>query len=146
MGAIKVSAFVKAVPSAARGLLSDELRHFKVAAMPWLSQSYYDDKSIHYELVKLPSRYGENAWEMGLHFESKTAERNSALLRYFDRHLFEVRDALGDDWVAEIWDRGWTKVYVTFVYPVLTEELVAPTAERLAHAIRTLEPLRRLAG
>jgi hypothetical protein len=146
MAVIKVSAFVKAVPMAARGLLPEDLRQFKVAAMPWLSQSYYDDKLIHYELVKLPSRFGDNAWELGLHFESRLAERNRGLLTYFDRHLFEIRDALGDDWVAEIWDRGWTKIYVTFNYPVLTEDLVAPTAERLAQAIRTLEPLRRLVG
>ena len=146
MPVIKVSAFVKAVPAAARSLLPDDLRHFKIAAMPWLSQSYYDDKLIHYELVKLPFRYGENAWELGLHFENRIAERNLALLKHFDRHLFEVRDALGDDWVAEIWDKGWTKVYVTFMGEVLTDDLIAPTAERLAQAIRILEPIRRLAG
>ena len=69
MAVLKVSTFVKLVPEAARSLLPPELRRFKVALMPWLSQTYYEDKLLHYELVKLPSRYGENAWEIGLHFE-----------------------------------------------------------------------------
>jgi hypothetical protein len=145
MSVLKVSTFVKLVPEAARPLLPPDLRRFKVQLMPWLSQAYYEDKLLHYELVKLPSRYGENTWEIGLHFESKNGARNTALLSWFDRHLFEVRDGLGDDWCAEPWDRGWTKVYVTFRIDSLDESLIEPTAERLAHAIHVLEPMRNLA-
>ncbi len=145
MAVLKVSNFVKLVPEAARPLLSPELRRFKLMLMPWLSQAYYDDKLLHYELVKLPSRYGENNWEIGLHLESRNPAHNADGLNWFDRHLFEIRDALGDDWCAEPWDRGWTKVYVTFTLETLDESLVEPTAERLAQAISTLEPMRHLA-
>ncbi len=146
MTAIKVSQFVKLVPEAGRTHLPASLRRFKVIHVPWLAQLYYDDKLVHYELAKLPSRYGENSWEMGLHFELRNEGRNRALLTWFDRHLFEIYQALGDEWTAEPWDRGWTKLYVTFVYPTLDDSLIEPTAVRLAHAIETLEPLYRLAA
>jgi hypothetical protein len=145
MAVLKVSNFVKLVPEAARTLLPPELRRFKVMLMPWLSQAYYEDKLLHYELVKLPSRYGDNMWEIGLHLESRNQAHNANLLGWFDRHLFEVRDALGDEWCAEPWDRGWTKVYVTFTLDPIDESLVEPTAERLAQAITVLEPMRHVA-
>ena len=144
MGVIKVSTFVKEVPEVARGLLPDDLRHFKVSLMPWLSQAYYDDKRMHYELVKLPSRFSENRMELGLHFESKDRALNGTLLNGFERYLFEVREALGDEWCAEPWDRGWTKIYTTFTYEVLDEARLADTARLLAQTISVMQPIYHL--
>jgi hypothetical protein len=141
---IKVSEFVKSVPQVARQKLPRNLQNFKVILMPWLSQVYYDDKLLHYELVKLPSRYGENTLEIGLHFESRDHMLNSMLLAGFDRYLFEVRDALGEHWYAEPWDKGWTKIYTTFGYESMDEDFVEQTAEQLARTITTMEPIFRL--
>ncbi len=112
--------------------------------MPWLSQVYYDDKLLHYEVVKLPPRYGENRLEIGLHFESKDKTLNGVLLVGFDRHLFEIRSALGDDWWAEPWDRSWTKIYTTVYYQVMDDELLEATAAQLAQAISVLQPIYHL--
>ncbi len=141
---IKVSEFVKSVPTAARPHLPRKLQDFRVFLMPWLSQVYYDEKWIHYEVVKLPSKYGDNRLELGLHFESRDRTQNDRLLAGFDGHLFEIREALGDDWWAEPWDRGWTKVYTTFHYEVMDQSLVDETAEHLARVITVLQPIYRL--
>jgi hypothetical protein len=138
---IKISSFVKLVPEAAREFLPPELRKFRMMALPWLSQLYYDDKLIHYELVKLPPRYGENRLEIGLHFESKNHALNDHLLAGFSRYVFEVREALGDDWWAERWDRGWTKVYTTRQFIVIDDDYVQATAQELARAMTVLHPL-----
>ena len=142
--AIKVSEFVKAVPNAARPQLPRNLQGFHVFLMPWLSQVYYDDKRLHYEVLKLPSRFGHNRLEIGLHFESKDKTLNNLLLAGFDSHLFEIRAALGDDWWAEPWDRGWTKVYTTRRYDEMDQLLVEQTATHLAQVISVLEPIYRL--
>ncbi len=141
---IKVSEFVKRVPQVAKDQLPRELRSFKVFLMPWLSQLYYDDKRLHYELAKLPSRYGDNRLELGLHFESQNRAVNDTLLAGFDHHLFEVRDALGSDWYAEPWDRGWTKIYTTFGYQSMDDDLLEQTAVQLAEAIKVMQPIYTL--
>lgn len=138
---VKVSEFVKVVPQVAKEHLPRHLRNFRVFLMPWLSQVYYNDKRLHYEIVKLPPRYGDNRIEIGLHFESKDRSLNEALLTGFDRHLFEVRDALGEQWYAEMWDRGWTKIYTTFIYEIMDDELVQQTAKQLADTIITMQPI-----
>src|SRR5258708_16978622 len=111
---IKVSEFVKRVPQVAKDQLPRELRSFKVFLMPWLSQVYYDDKRLHYELVKLPSRYGDNRLEIGLHFESYDRTLNDTLLAVFDRHLFEVRDVRRGDCYAQPLYRASNQLYTTF--------------------------------
>jgi hypothetical protein len=146
MSVIKVSTFVKVVPERTRALLPADLRKYKVLLMPWLSQVYYEDKLLHYELVKLPTRYGDNHLEIGLHFESRDKAVNDRLLAGFEHYLFEVRDALGDSWCAEPWDRGWSKVYTTFGYETMDDELVENTAQRLADAIQVLQPIYRIVG
>jgi hypothetical protein len=140
---IRVSDFVKTVPQIAKEHLPKDLRNFRVFLMPWLSQVYYDDKRLHYELAKLPPRYGENRLELGLHFESRDKAVNESLLHGFDKHLFEVRDALGEHWYAEQWDRGWTKIYTAFDFQVMDDELQQETAEQLAKTITIMEPIFR---
>jgi len=141
---IRVSDFVKRAPQLARESLPPALQKFHVFLMPWLSQVYYDDKRIHYELVKLPPRYGDNRLEVGLHFESKDHVLNERLLAGFNHYLFEVREALGDEWFAEPWDRGWTKIYTAYSYQTMDDDLLEMTAQRLASAITVMEPIYRL--
>lgn len=141
MAAIKVSSFVKMVPEQARGYLPRSLQKFKVFLMPWLSQVYYDNKLLHYELVKLPSRYSDNRLELGLHFESRDKALNEALLTGFDHYLYEIREALGDSWCAEPWDRGWSKVYTTFDYEIMDEAFADEMAQQLARTIQVMQPI-----
>lgn len=141
---LKVSEFVKRAPQEARPLLPADLRDFRVFVMPWLSQVYYNDKALHYEVVKLPQRYGENRLEIGLHFESRDLTLNTRLLKGFDHHLLEIRDALGDDWWAEPWDRGWTKIYTAFQYQTMDDDLLDQTAQQLANAIKVMQPIYRM--
>jgi hypothetical protein len=141
MSVIKVSQFVKLVPEHARPLLPADLRNFRVALMPWLSQVYYQDKLLHYELVKLPPRYGESRCELGLHFESRDHALNTHYLRGFEHYLFEIREELGENWHAEQWDRGWTKVYTTFDYTNMDEECLEQTAQLLARSMIKLQPI-----
>lgn len=141
---IKVSEFVKRVPQEARPILPKPLRDFRVMVMPWLSQVYYDDKALHYEVAKLPQRYGENRLEVGLHFESRDATLNARLLKGFDQHLFEIRDVLGEDWWAEPWDRGWTKIYTAFQYRTMDEDLLEQTVQQMAQAITVMQPILKM--
>jgi hypothetical protein len=138
---IKVSEFVKLVPQAVKPHLAPDLRQFKVALMPWLSQVYYDDKFIHYEIVKLPQRFGDSHIELGFHFESRDHSLNDRLLLGFDRHLFEIHDALGEQWYAEQWDRGWTKVYTVQRFEYMDNDFVEETAKQLASAITVMQPI-----
>src|SRR5215813_4277416 len=141
---LRVSEFVKRAPQEARPRLPKELRDFRVIVMPWLSQVYYKDKLLHYEVVKLPQRYGENRLEIGLHFESRDQSLNARLLKGFDHHLLEIRDALGDDWWAEPWDRGWTKIYTAFQYQTMDEDLLDQTANQLAQTIKVMQPILKM--
>src|SRR4051812_31565915 len=141
---IKVSDFVKTVPQLAKEHLPKDLRNFRVFLMPWLSQVYYDDKRLHYELVKLPQRYGENRLELGFHFESSDRAVNTSLLSGFDHYLFEVRDRLGENWYAEPWDRGWTKIYTVFEYQAMDDDLLEETAKRLVDTICVMQPIYKV--
>ncbi len=141
MSQIKVSSFVKLVPDHARTLLPSRLRDFRVLLMPWLSQIYYQDKLLHYELVKLPPRYGESRLELGLHFESRDHAVNKHYLQGFEHYLFEIREELGENWYAEQWDRGWTKVYTTLDFTSMDDDLLEDVATLMARTISKLQPI-----
>jgi len=79
--------------------------------------------------------------EIGLHFESRDKARNRALVATFDRHLMEIQDKLGREVKAEIWDKGWAKVYEIYPDTGLTESLAAQTTRQLAEFIAVLEPI-----
>ena len=141
---MNTSQFVKAFPGAVKAHLPKPLKGFKHVLMPWLVQLYYDDKNVHYELAKLPSKYGENRLEIGLHCESRDHHLNAMLLAGFERYLFEVRDQLGENWWAEPWDRGWTKIYTTYEYHSMDEALLEQLAGEMAKSINVLHPLHQL--
>jgi hypothetical protein len=128
-----------ALPAATRAALPAPLRGFKSSARGWLCQLYYRDPQLHYEVWNLGERRG--VLEIGLHFESKTHAKNLALLRGFERHMVEVKATLGPQWEAEMWDRGWTKVYETIPYAPFSDELLHSVAARLARAITVLQPI-----
>ncbi|HSH05475.1 MAG TPA: hypothetical protein VLL52_23365 [Anaerolineae bacterium] len=104
----------------------------------WLIQFHYGEKRLHYEVSSANKRDG---WEIGFHCESKDKELNRYLLRGFRRHLFEIKDTLGPTVEAEMWDRGWTKIYDVFPDKTTSEANQQLIAQRLAAMITHLQPL-----
>jgi hypothetical protein len=131
--------FMHALPAATRAHLPPHLRKFKSAARSWLCQLYYRDPRLHYEVWNLGERRG--VIEIGLHFESQDRARNAALLADFSRRMVEVKAALGAQWEAEPWDKGWTKVYETVPYEPFSHEVLEAISARLARAITVLQPI-----
>ena len=139
MSRLTSTQFMHALPSATRGRLPSPLRKFKSLSHSWLCQLYYRDPRLHYEVWNLGERRGRI--EIGLHFESRDRARNAALLAGFSRRMVEVKAALGPQWEAEPWDRGWTKVYETVPYEPFSDEVLESIAARLARAITVLQPI-----
>jgi hypothetical protein len=136
---MRLDELLRAIPPAAQAKLPKDLQDFKVARRSWLVQLYYSDPQVHYEVVTLGVKRGE--LEIGLHFESRNSAINERLLNGFMQHLFEIKAELGDGFEAEMWDRGWTKVYETFPMGTFNEAYVDRVAMRLAQVIVVMQPI-----
>jgi hypothetical protein len=55
--------------------------------------------------------------------------------------LFEIKDELGESIEAEMWDRGWTKIYEVIADEMLTTTYQQYVAERMAKIIICLHPI-----
>jgi hypothetical protein len=130
---------MRALPAAARARLPGKWQNFKTQVRPWLVQLSYADPLLHYEVWTLGGRRG--VLEIGLHFESRDPAMNARLLDGFMRHLFEIKAELGDSFEAEMWDKGWTKVYETIPLETFDEAYVDRVARRLAQVIVVLQPI-----
>ena len=130
---------MRAIPPATRAKLPKNLQNFKVATRSWLVQLYYTDPLLHYEVVTLGVKRGK--LELGLHFESRSSAVNAQLLDGMARHLIEIKAELGDSFEAEMWDKGWTKVYETIPLETFDEAYVDRVATRLAQVIGFLQPI-----
>lgn len=133
------SQFMAALPAAVRTQLPAPLQKFRSAYRSWLCQLYYADPRLHYEVWNLGER--RNKLELGLHFESRDAHENQRLLQGFSGRMVEIKAALGEQWEAEKWDKGWAKVYETIPYAPFSDGLLKQVAQRLAQAMRVLEPI-----
>jgi len=136
---MRLDELMRAIPPATQVKLPKTLQGFKVARRSWLVQLYYTDPLLHYEVVTLGVKRGE--LEIGLHFESRNATLNARLLDGMTRHLIEIKAELGEGFEAEMWDRGWTKVYETFPMETFNEAYVDRVATRLAQVIVVLQPI-----
>jgi hypothetical protein len=136
---MRLDELMRAIPPATQAKLPKALQDFKVARRSWLVQLYYTDPLIHYEVVTLGIKRRE--LEIGLHFESRNAAINERLLNGFMQHLFEIKAELGDGFEAEMWDKGWTKVYETIPMETFDEAYVDRVAARLAQVIVVLQPI-----
>jgi hypothetical protein len=131
--------FLRGLPEAVRPHLPARWQHLK-ARQPyrWLVQFYFDEPEFHYEVSSAKYQQG---WELGLHCESRSADLNRALLVGFRRHLFEIKETLGEQVEAEMWDRGWTKIYEVYPPERLTVAHQDQIAQRLATIIDCLQPI-----
>jgi hypothetical protein len=103
--------FLDGLPAALVPQLPAAIQGIKVGRpWRWLIQFHYGDPALHYEVSRLAYRGG---LELGFHCEARDRDLNLFLLLGFRRHLFEIKDALGEGVEAEMWDRGWTKMYRT---------------------------------
>jgi hypothetical protein len=130
---------MRAIPPATQAKLPQALQSFKVARRSWLVQLYYADPQVHYEVVTLGVKRAQ--LEVGLHFESRNAAVNERLLNGFMQHLFEIKAELGNGFEAEMWDKGWTKVYETIAMETFDEAYVDRVAGRLAQVIMFMQPI-----
>jgi hypothetical protein len=128
-----------ALPGAVREQLPPPLRKFRTTTRSWLCQLYYRDPLLHYEAWNLGRQRG--LMEIGLHFESKNRAVNARYLAGFQHHLFEVKAALGPEWEAEPWDKGWTKLYRVIELEGFSQAYLDQVARLMARAITVLQPI-----
>ncbi len=139
MPEISNSQFLRTMPHAVLPFLPPALSSILVRQpFSWLIQFHYGEPRLHYEVARAQGRDG---WELGFHCEANDKRLNRYLLDGFRRHLFEIKDALGEGIEAEMWDRGWTKIYEVRPSALLTTEFQLQTGHRLATIIRTLHPI-----
>lgn len=131
--------FLKTLPDVVIPQLPEPLRGIQ-ARQPyrWLLQLHYGDPRLHYEVSSAKHRDG---WELGFHCEARDRALNRHFLNGFRRHLFEIKDTLGEQIEAEMWDRGWTKIYEVFPDGDLTEAYQLQMAQRLVAIITCLHPI-----
>lgn len=99
---------------------------------------HYGEPRLHYEIAKASYRDG---WEIGFHCEARDKHLNRVLLDGFRRYLFEIKETLGESIEAEMWDRGWTKIYEVYPEADLTTDYQQKIGGRLADIIVCLHPI-----
>jgi hypothetical protein len=120
-------------------MLPGSLQNIKVRQpYRWLIQLNYGEPGLHYEVSGVRQRSG---WELGFHCEARDKRLNRFLLDGFRRHLFEIKTELGESVEAEMWDRGWTKIYEILPEAELTPEYQEEVGTRLAQFIICLHPI-----
>ena len=130
--------FLRSLPDAVIPNLPPDLQSIQ-SRQPWrwLVQFHYGEPWLHYEAARALHRDG---WELGFHCEARDKRLNRYLLDGFRRNLFEIKDALGDGIEAEMWDRGWTKIYEVMPPEPLTSAYQARIGSRMAEIIVVLHP------
>lgn len=130
---------MQTMPDAVIPHLPKELQGIQVRQpWRWLIQFHFGEARLHYELSRVARR---DAWEIGFHFESGDKQLNRFLLNGFRRHLFEIKDTLGETFEAEMWDKGWTKIYEVVPAEPYTEAHQAQIGHRMAKVITCLHPI-----
>ena len=136
---MRSSDFMAALPDAVQRCLGDDLRLKRGRLWPWGVQFYVDDPRYHYEVSRVAPRLGDRL-ELGLHFESKNPVDNQRCWPASIRVWSKIKDSLGDGVVAELWDRGWAKVYEIVPLEPYGESYLQAVAARMAGMVRVLHP------
>lgn len=134
---MRVHEFLDLVARETRSALPARLRAFQTHKRYTLIQLYYGRRTVHYEVW---IRGNVHAIEIGLHCEADRAT-NTALLEVLDKHLFEIKDALGEGVEAEQWTTTWTRVHELMPYTHLDDATARTVAARLSAMIQLLQPL-----
>ncbi len=138
MSQLSNAQFLRSLPDVVIPNLPPSLRTIQVRQpFRWLVQFHYGEPRLHYEVIRAQRRDG---WELGFHCEARDKRLNRYLLDGFRRNLFEIKDALGDGFEAEMWDRGWTKIYEVVPSATLTLAYQRQIGSRMAETITVLHP------
>ena len=139
-GELSKAEFLRGVLDGVRARLSAEQQGLS-ARQQWSLIKFFDeDPTIHFELWLHANR---GIAELGLHFETRNAERNQRLLEYVADDLPFLKEAIGQGLEAEPWDKGWTRLYISKRLDRLDRAEQDRTAAAFATFIETLEPIRR---
>ena len=131
--------FIKTLPQTVVPHLPDRLQVIQPhQPFRWIIQFHFGEKRLHYEVSRVPRTKN---LELAFHCESKDKTLNRYLLTGFRRHLFEIHDTLGQQITAEMWDRGWTKIYEVYPEGELTNDYQEAVGKRLAEIITCLQPI-----
>ena len=131
--------FLKTLPEQVLPHLPEPLQGIRVhQPFRWLVQFHYGEPRLHFEVASAKHRQG---WELGFHCEARDRNLNRVLLNGFRRHLFEIKAELGPTIEAEMWDRGWTKIYEVYPERPLTIPYQQELGQRLAQIITCLHPI-----
>jgi len=140
MASLSKNNFLQTLPNIVQSQLSAPLQKSIQVRQPWrwLVQFHFGEPRLHYEVSKASHRSG---WELGLHCEARDKQLNRFLLDGFRRNLFEIKDVLGESIEAEMWDRGWTKIYEVYPDAPISTAYQAQLGNRLAEIIVCLHPI-----
>ena len=139
MARLSYTKFLKTLPEHVKSNLPERLQEIKVVQpYRWLIQFHFGEPRLHFEVSS--AKYNQG-WELGFHCEAKDKDLNRYLLNGFRRHLLEIKDVLGPRIEAEMWDKGWTKIYEIYPPEDLTEAYQAEVGARLAEIITCLQPI-----
>ena len=139
MAALSYQKFVKKLPDVVIAQLPPPLQGIKVRQpWRWLVQFHYGEARLHYEVSRPRNRPG---LELGFHCEARDKDLNRYLLFGFRQNLFEIKDVLGESIEAEMWDKGWTKIYEVYPEGDLTTDYQTAVGGRLAEIITCLHPI-----
>ena len=131
--------FLKTLPEVVIPNLPPTLNDIKVRQpWQWLIQFHYGEPRLHYEVSRPKGRSG---FELGFHCEARDKNLNRLMLYGFRQHLFEIKDILGETIEAEMWDKGWTKIYEVYPEKDLTSDYQVELGQRLADIIICLHPI-----
>ena len=137
--ALSQQKFLKTLPDVLIAQLPPPLQGIKVRQpWRWLIQFHYGEPRLHYEVSRPRNLPG---FELGFHCEAKDKEMNLFMLKGFRRNLFEIKATLGESMEAEMWDRGWTKIYEVYPEGELTESYQVAVGKRLSEIIVCLHPI-----
>lgn len=139
MATLRFPEFLRTLPPLVLPHLPPALRGIQVhQPWQWIIQFHFGEPRLHYEVSRVA---GQERLELGFHFEAKDTALNSYLLRGFDHHLVELHDLLGSAVTAEVWDKGWTKVYELYPASELTSEHQTAVAQKLGRFITCAHPI-----
>lgn len=138
---MKHTEFMKLLPAATRAHLPERYRQFRIPQARWVCQICYgQDIRIHYEVSRPWTKKGQQL-EIALHFESRNRQQNWQLLEALDAYRFEMQSQLQQEVWAEMWDRGWTKLYILLPDEELSETWLQVVAQHWAQFIAVVQPI-----
>lgn len=137
---MRSSEFMSAMPEAVNRCLATSMQLRRGRLWSFGVQLYDDNPLFHYEVARVPVRLGDRL-EIGFHFESKNAADNHRMLDAFAARMIEIKAELGADVEAELWDKGWTKIYETLPLETYSPAYLQVVARQLARMITVLHPV-----